>query len=198
MNYYTSDLHFFCPSELRNGYFKERPFETLDEMHSEMKYRWNKKVTNADHVYILGDISMRGYNEKVVSLLSQLKGNLHLISGNHDRIEDFREKRIFSEICDYKEISDSFNGTSYKLVLCHYPIYAWNGQHRGTILLYGHTHDNFDDEMYQNALKDLNAAYQKRDGDKYIPFHAYNVGCMHWNYEPVSLKEILNGTQQMN
>lgn len=190
MNYYTSDLHLFCPSELRNGYFKERPFETLDEMHSEMKYRWNSKVTNADHVYILGDISMRGYNEKVVSLLSQLKGNLHLISGNHDRIEDFREKRIFSEICDYKEISDSFDGTSYKLVLCHYPIYAWNGQHRGTILLYGHTHDNFDDEMFQKAIMDLNAAYQKMDGDRYVEFHAYNVGCMHWNYEPVSLKEI--------
>lgn len=33
MNYYISDLHLFCKNELKNGYFKERPFETLEEMH---------------------------------------------------------------------------------------------------------------------------------------------------------------------
>ena len=103
-NYYISDLHFFCKSELRNGYFKERPFDTLEEMHETIKRNWNSTITNADHVYILGDNSKRGFNDNLVTLMSQLKGNLHLIRGNHDDVSDLRMKKLFSEICDYKEI----------------------------------------------------------------------------------------------
>lgn len=191
MNYYISDLHLFCKSELKNGFFKSRPFETLEEMHETIKNNWNSKVTNADHVYILGDLSMRGRNENLMAFLSQLKGLLHLIQGNHDDLTDLRMRKQFVEICDYKEISDSFEGKSYKLILCHYPIFAWHGQHRGCIHLYGHCHDNFDDNIYQAAIAELNETYRKRNGDKHIPLKAVNVGCMHWNYMPVSLKEIL-------
>lgn len=192
-NYYTSDLHLFCKSVLRNGRLTERPFDTLEEMHSEIKFRWNRKITNADHVYILGDISMRGHNESVAAYLSQLKGSLHWIVGNHDTPNDLRINKQFVEIKPYKELMENFDGKAYRVVLFHYPIYAWNGQQKGTIHLYGHTHDNFDDELYREAIERLNSAYKDRDGEKYIPFRAHNVGCMHWNYEPVSLKEILGG-----
>ena len=191
MNYYISDLHLFCKSELRNGYFKERPFDTLEEMHKTIKERWNSTVNNGDHVYLLGDNSKRGFNDNLVAFMSQLKGNLHLVRGNHDDVNDLRMKKLFCEICDYKEISDSFDGKSYKLVLSHYPIYAWHGQNRGTTLLYGHCHDNFDNDLFQKAIRELNEAYKKRDGDKYIEFKAFNVGCMLWNYTPVTLKQIL-------
>ena len=102
-------------------------------------------------------------------------------------------KKLFSEICDYKELSDSFDGKSYKLVLSHYPIYAWHGQNRGTILLHGHCHDNFDNALFQKAIKELNEAYKERDGDKYVEFKAINVGCMldYMNYRPRTLKELL-------
>lgn len=173
------------------GRLQERPFSTLDGMHEAIKTNWNRKVTNADHVYILGDIGKTSYLEKLTAYLSQLKGNLHLITGNHDEINDLRIKRLFTEICDYKELSDNFGGNSYHLVLCHYPIYAWNGQHKNAIHLYGHTHDNCDDKAYQEAIARLNEIYKDRDGENYVPFYAYNVGCMHWNYEPVTLKEIL-------
>lgn len=190
-NFYISDLHLFCKSELRNGYFKERPFDTLEEMHETIKNNWNSTVTNGDHVYILGDNSKRGYNENLCGFLSQLKGNLHMIRGNHDDLSDLRMQKQFVEICDYKEISDVCDGKTYKLILCHYPIYAWNGQHRGAIHLYGHCHDNFDDTLYQIVITKLNQEYQQRKSDQYIPFHAFNVGCMHWNYTPVTLKQIL-------
>lgn len=194
MNYYTSDLHLFCKSELSRC-FQGRPFDTLEEMHETILRNWNGTVTNGDHVYILGDNSMRGRNDNLIAFLSQLKGNLHLVTGNHDDVSDFRMKRQFSEICDYKELNDGFEGKSYKLVLCHYPIYAWHGQNRGAIHLYGHCHDNVDHDMFQQAIKDLNAAYKKRDGDKYVEFKAFNVGCMLWGYKPVSLKQILeNGS----
>lgn len=80
MNYYTSDLHLFCKSELRNGFFKERPFDTIEEMHETILKNWNSVITNADHVYILGDNSMRGRNDNLIAFISQLKGNLHLIT----------------------------------------------------------------------------------------------------------------------
>ena len=42
-----------------------------------------------------------------------------------------RYKNVFEEIYDYKEITDYVDQDAYKLVLSHYPILMWNGQHRG-------------------------------------------------------------------
>ena len=56
MIFFTSDIHFGQQSLLATGKWKERPFNTLEEMHAEIIKRWNKKVTNGDDVYILGDI----------------------------------------------------------------------------------------------------------------------------------------------
>lgn len=157
---------------------------TLDEMHTEMVNRWNKKVNNSDHVYILGDVGHRGYAKMHTELLSQLKGHKHLIVGNHDDVSDLRTRQIFEEICPYKKITDNFNGINNNVVLCHYPIMMWEGQHRGTILLYGHVHNTKDEQLYQKYLKN----YKK---EREINCQAFNVGACMWNYEPVSLKEIL-------
>ena len=53
MIFFTSDIHFGQQSLLATGKWKERPFNTLEEMLSEIIKRWNKKVTNGDDVYIL-------------------------------------------------------------------------------------------------------------------------------------------------
>jgi len=50
MIYYTSDLHFGQKSLLATGKWKERPFETLEEMHAAQIKRWNDKVTNGDDI----------------------------------------------------------------------------------------------------------------------------------------------------
>ena len=139
MNYYISDLHFCCASQLAgsgSGY-DERDYKTLEEMHTDMLARWNRKVTNGDTVYILGDLSKRGKSEELIALVAQLKGHKILVHGNHDDLSDYRLRQLFEEVCNYKEITDNIRGNAYKLVLCHYPILFWNGQHRGNILLYG-------------------------------------------------------------
>ena len=75
MNYYISDMHFFHKNVTKEGNnFDNRPFNSLAEMHEYMKERWNRKVTNGDNVYILGDIAMRGTQEQLIALVSQLKG----------------------------------------------------------------------------------------------------------------------------
>lgn len=70
MNYYISDLHLFHEASIR---FDNRPFGYLDEMHEAVVSRWNNKVNNGDTVYILGDMSMRGKKEDLISLVATLK-----------------------------------------------------------------------------------------------------------------------------
>lgn len=189
MKYYISDLHLFHENSIK---FDDRPFDNIQQMNDAIVRKWNEKVTNGDIVYILGDMSMRGKMEKLIALVACLKGRKVLIKGNHDDVSDYRYAQLFDEICDYKEIHDSIKGNSYDLVLSHYPIFSWKGMNRGTILLYGHTHDSGEDEYYQKCLAQMreNACYHYDSGK---PIQAINVGCMkpYINYTPRSLEEIL-------
>jgi calcineurin-like phosphoesterase family protein len=130
--------------------------------------------------------------EELISLVARLRGKKILVKGNHDDLKDYRYKQLFEEVCDYKEVTDSVDGVNKKLVLFHYPIYSWKGMRSGTILLYGHTHNSTEDELYQKALKELYQTGSIHTPDKEIK--AYNVGCMKpWiNYTPRTLKEIVN------
>lgn len=92
MNYYISDLHLFHEASIR---FDNRPFGSLEEMHEAVVSRWNNKVNNGDTVYILGDMSMRGKKEDLISLVATLKGKKILVKGNHDDVSDYRYKQLF-------------------------------------------------------------------------------------------------------
>ena len=197
-NYYISDIHIghkhvLNCEESRN--IDNRPFKTLDEMHETILNNWNSIVRNCDHVYCLGDMVWRE-NDESIAFVSQLKGNIHLVVGNHDSIKDYRYKRLFVEICDYKEVTDNIKGKNYGVVLSHYPIMFWNKMRQFNndgslktknynILLYGHTHNTQEEQLYQQFLKYVNDNYGYGS-------MAFNVGCMHWNYTPVTLEEILN------
>ena len=200
MNYYISDLHLFCNSQTQAGVnFDKRPFANVEEMHAHFLSLWNTKVTNADTVYILGDIALRGRHTPLVGFVSQLKGKKVLVKGNHDDVSDYRYTKLFEEIVDYKELTDSVKGQAYKLVLSHYPILMWKDQHRGSILLYGHTHNTVEDAFFQKCIAEMNADEAlnlRRRGGKRI--HAINVGaCMPWiNYEPRTLEEILAAVER--
>ncbi|MCH1942612.1 metallophosphoesterase [Holdemania massiliensis] len=197
MNYYISDLHFFHANALN---FDQRPFSTVDEMNDYIVQHWNKKVTNNDVVYILGDVSLLHGKEKLIELVAILKGKKVLIQGNHDILKDYRYKQLFYEIHDYQEITDHIKGQSYNLVLSHYPILMWKNQHRGSILLYGHTHNSGEDQFFQSCIAQMN---ERDDLNLFAqggtPMLAINVGCMHpWiAYEPRTLEEILEGYNQV-
>lgn len=196
LNLYISDLHLFHKNVTKEGSnFDNRPFKTLDEMHEVIKKNWNETVTNADHVYILGDLSWT-QNEDAIQFVSTLRGNKHLILGNHDRVTDQRYKQLFTEVVNYKEVRDVVDGKEYHLVLSHYPISFWNHQHKyrrdgkeqntWSVHLYGHVHNSVEDKYYQDFIKKLN-------NDCNIKCVAKNVGCMKHNFKPVTLKELLEG-----
>lgn len=157
---------------------------------------WNNVITNGDNVYLLGDALWKE-NDETIAFISQLKGNLHAIRGNHCQFKDARYRRLFVEICDYKELSDNIKGKNYGVVLFHYPIMFWNKMRQVNndgsprtknynILLYGHTHNSNEEKLYQQFLKYVNDNYGYNA-------MAFNVGCMmpYMNYTPRTLEEIL-------
>lgn len=192
MNYYISDLHIGCVNKHDN--------RTLED-DKRIITNWNNIVHNNDHVYVLGDIARLGSNkdnEYACSIISQLKGVRHLVVGNHDDkgLKDNRVSQLFTEITPYKEITDNFNGMNHNIVLSHYPIFSWNGCYKNTILLYGHTHGNFDDKIYQQSLENLRKEVRDiNELEDNVKFkqepYAYNVGAMLWDYTPRTLKEIM-------
>lgn len=150
INYYIGDLHFGCTNKYEN-----RTLET-DEL---IIKNWNHIVHQNDDVYLIGDIGKFGGNrdnEYLCKCLSVLKGRKHWIRGNHDNTKDARINQLFVEICDYKEITDNYSGLNHKLVLNHYPILFWNGQHKGWIHLYGHVHMSDEWRFYEKSITDIN------------------------------------------
>lgn len=195
MNYYISDLHLFHKNVTKEGSdFDGRPYRTLEEMHEDIRNRWNRKITDEDTVYILGDVSLRKKQEELTAYVSALKGSKILIRGNHDHISDPQYQRVYDEICDYKEITDCLGQGAVHLVLSHYPIMMWKNQHRGWILLYGHVHNGGEYRYFQRLIEEMNSKdFEARVSNSLV--RAYNVGCMlpYMDYEPRTLSEIVGG-----
>lgn len=73
----------------------------------------------------------------------------------------------------------------------------WAGQHKGVILLYGHTHNSAEETFFQKCLVEMNASEElslRRHGGQKI--QAFNVGAMmpYMRYEPRTLREIMEHT----
>ncbi|MCQ2540291.1 MAG: metallophosphoesterase [Acetatifactor sp.] len=192
MKYYISDLHLFHEACIR---FDNRPFATVEEMNETILNNWNNKVNNGDTVYILGDVSMRGQQEELIALVAKLKGHKILIKGNHDDLSDYRYQQLFSEIVDYKEVTDHVGQDAYQLVLMHYPIFSFKRMRSKGVLLYGHTHDSAEDTYFQKCIHEMNQNDCRHAGDGDIK--AYNVGCMkpYMDYTPRTLAEIMEGAE---
>ena len=153
-------------------------------------------ITNSDHVYILGDLAWKE-NKDSIQFISTLRGNKHLILGNHCRAKDQRYRQLFVEIVNYKEVKDNIDGQEYHIVMSHFPIAFWNHQHRYTqdgneykvwaIHLYGHVHNSIEEKYYQEFIHKLNEEYN-------IKCIAKNVGCMlpYMDFTPRTLNEILS------
>lgn len=170
MNYYIADTHFGHKNILK--YEPDRPGNSIEEMQEIMIEKWNNKVKEKDNVFILGDFAFRGAKmkmEDIVELLKKLNGNKWLIIGNHD-------KNYITKLCKYGVIGiademEIYDGDDY-VVMSHYPFEIWNHKHHGAIHLHGHTHKS------------------ELEHEDYTVKNRYNVGCVWFNYEPVTLKEI--------
>lgn len=180
--FFTGDLHFGHKNVLA---FDHRPFETVEEMDAELIRRWNNKVGKGDLVYVLGDMIWKSKNGEAANLIKSLNGQIILIKGNHDRfLHNAAAKDALAGIKDYDDICVTLeDGTKKRVILSHYCIPMYNGHHHHAIHLHAHSH--FTDEA------DCEVDYAAHLNNIGCPNEIYNVGCMYWNYEPVTLDEVL-------
>ena len=125
-----------------------------------------------------------------------------LIQGNHEKLKDNRLRQLFTEITPYKEIVDNYNGLNHNLVLSHYPITFWNGQHKGWIHLYGHVHISDEWDVYKKCLNYINDFFKDKTLKGYTdcpPSKAYNCGAMlpYMDWTPQTLKEIIAANEKI-
>lgn len=194
MRYYISDLHFF--HENLNQRLDCRGFESTDAMNEYILERWNRKVGDGDEVVILGDVSA-GNAEQTNDILRHLKGHLMLIEGNHDHFLRHRkfDRSLFEWVKPYEELRDN----KRKVVLCHYPVFCYNGQYRvddegrpRTYMLYGHVHNSQDEVLVNDFIRQTAATRVKSryvDKPEPIPCNMINCFCMFSDYTPLTLDE---------
>lgn len=174
MNLYISDLHFGHKSVINHD---SRPFADVEEMDKIMIQLWNHRVDKNSQVYFLGDFAFR--NEKPYSwYLKQLRGQKHLIVGNHDGklLKDSEAMSYFVSVDHYLEITDE----KQHIILCHYPITEWNHFHQGAYHIYAHIHNNTDG-AYQ-YMKQFDTALNA-------------AACIN-NYTPCSLWELVENNRR--
>lgn len=147
--YLTSDTHFGHSnivkgtSQWENSGKRVRNFNTLEEHNQTLVDNINQLVKEDDILYHLGDWSFGGF-KNIMEFRQQLRcKNIHLIFGNHDHhIENNKEgiQSAFKSVQYYKELK-VYN---QHLILCHYAMRVWNKSHKGSIMLYGHSHGSLD------------------------------------------------------
>ena len=180
MIYLTSDLHF---NHDREFIYKPRGFDSVWEMNRAIVERWNKTVTETDDVYVLGDCGLGGGGESALaaikSFIQQLRGNIHIIRGNHDTDSRVEMYETCYNVVDEVKYADMIKYNGYHFYLSHYPTFTGNLEKETlkqcTCNLYGHTHQQTN--FYQD-----------------IPF-MYHVGVDSHNCYPVSLDTII---EEMN
>lgn len=156
--WFTSDLH-LCHRNIlkytdrinRIGLNPQSP--NLDQMNQWIIDKWNSRVDKQDIVYMLGDFSF--INTDITrKFLEKLNGKKHLIWGNHDK--SLKGLEYYFESCSdikettFKKDNFPFLDENMTVVMCHFPILAWDRRMHGSIMLHGHTHGSID-ELNKNS-----------------------------------------------
>jgi len=163
MIYFTADTHFDHYNIIK---YCNRPFETVEEMNATLINNWNSVVGDQDLVYHLGDFAFvkNGWYgvERINEILYELKGEVHLIYGNHDKL-DLVTHADFESVMKVTNIQHK----GQKYILRHHPLNNWDAINNICWWLVAHTHTTHNINPPQ-----------------------INVGVDCWDLTPVSLDEI--------
>lgn len=156
---FTADTHFGHAGILA---MSARPFSSIEEMDEAMIQGWNAVVRPTDIVHHVGDFAHRATPQRMKQIFDRLNGVKFLTWGNHD---DGPTRKLPWAGPPQQITEVTVEGA--RLVLCHYGMRTWRGKHRGTLQLYGHSHNRL-------PGSDLST----------------DVGVDAWGYVPVTLAQI--------
>jgi calcineurin-like phosphoesterase family protein len=168
--WFTADEH-YDHENARTGWGnpdKARPWDTKEEMTDGLIARHNERVDHGDSVFHLGDMFWRTLDPFMAQyIISRLNGIHYYVLGNH---EEMLEHRLVSAMFGFVKERHTLKLSGYPpIVLDHYAGRVWNGMHRGSWQLYGHSHGMLEE------LPEL---------------RAFDVGVDANNYYPVSIAEV--------
>ena len=186
-------------NEGSDSHQETRDFETVEEMNNAIVEAINSTVGENDFLFCLGDWCFGGI-ENIWNFRKRIVcKNIFLIYGNHDDhiinnkllpnvinvngqlvdgTPEFLSEKVFARQlfvgCEfYKKLSIKNIGI---IILCHFAMRVWDKSHKGSIMLFGHSHNSLAD--YTNSL-----------GQK---FKTMDVGIdTRKDFKPYSLEEIL-------
>jgi len=139
--FFISDTH-FGDHRVLNLY--PRPFASVADMDEGLIARWNNACGPDDEVWHLGDFART--TARAAAILPRLNGRKHLLLGNNDPAVPPTGE--WESVAAYREIERA----GVLLVLCHYPFRSWNGQHRGSWNLHGHSHGRLSPLLRQHDV----------------------------------------------
>lgn len=173
--FFTSDPHYGHRNVIR---FCKRPYENVKDMGATLIENWNRVVDDDDYIFVLGDLFWFNDSHAIKRVLSQLKGNIFIIPGNHDKMDAYHrvdDPRIVicSDIVNLfvEETDADGNVKHHQFVLSHYPLTTWTHRDRGAYNLFGHIHS----KLGREGL----------DQDLILHWNQCDVGVDYWNYTPV-------------
>ena len=143
--WYSADPHFGHKNIIK---YSDRPFASVEEMDETILRNYVEAFKPGDQFFCLGDWAFKG-GQRALDRILETGVVATLILGNHDTSEaDIARGKTpsfgsgWSEVRHYKEVRHvDQNGGGDDLVVCaHYGMRVWNGSHRGSYMLYGHTH----------------------------------------------------------
>ena len=141
----TSDTHFSHKNIIQ---YANRPFSSIEEMDNALVQSWNEHIAPDDIVIFCGDFCFcrtAAAKEKTIFWASQLNGSKLIVKGNHDY------KKIRYTECGFKaEFYQLFNFGRF--LFCHRPdqLNEWHKDY--DFVFYGHTHQNYPLETYDNCI----------------------------------------------
>lgn len=167
-DFFTSDWHLFHGNIIN---YCSRPFSSLKQMHGTLITNHNAVVSPTDHVWVIGDVTLRSpqYVGQIRKEVDKFNGIKHLVLGNHD---DWRARTYLHAGFTTVHSAFWFQHEGYTFYMMHDPAeYTVIQNDPSSMMLCGHIHNLFD-----NLLPD------KR---------IINVGVDVWDMKPTSMTQIM-------
>jgi calcineurin-like phosphoesterase family protein len=142
----TADEHYGHEKIIQ---YCSRPFTCADEMNEFIIEQHNKTVPDKKSFLTIhvGDLFWHTMTrEQAERILGRLNGRHAFIYGNHDELME-KYEHSFREHLDWIKGENKDSGThrlkfnNNEMTLCHYAMRVWNRSHKGSWMLYGHSHN---------------------------------------------------------